>query len=88
MLWKKFNAIQTADTSNLVKKADYDTKIRKTKKKLDHDHNNWYIITQEFNRLTAESFTARLETKADITDFVKEKDLDKKTEKLTTKAVK
>ena len=44
------------------------------------------------NRLTAESFTVRLAqanvaTKADIADFVKETDLGKKTEKLTTKAV-
>ena len=27
-LVRKFNAIQTKDTSNLVKKADYDTKIK------------------------------------------------------------
>ena len=49
-------------------------KLLKLKKILDHDHKNKYITTQEFNRFTAEN----LETKADIDDFVKEKDFDKK----------
>ena len=33
-LVKKANAIQTTDTSNLGKKADYDTKIAKLKRKV------------------------------------------------------
>ena len=32
-LVKKFNGIQTTDTSNLVKKADYDIKFVEIKKK-------------------------------------------------------
>ena len=37
-LLKKVNAIQTAGTSNLVKEADYDTRIGEIEKKiLDHD---------------------------------------------------
>ena len=36
-LVKKFNAIQTINTSNLVKKAEYDTKSYEIEKKiLDH----------------------------------------------------
>ena len=48
--FKKVNAIQTTDTSDLVKKADYNTKIGEIEKKiLDHDHSNKYITTKEFN---------------------------------------
>ena len=58
---KKINAFKTTDTSDLVKKVDYSTKNAEIEKKiLDHDHNNKYITTQEFNRLTAENFAARL----------------------------
>ena len=46
--------------SNLVKKADYDTKINKIEKKItDHTHDK-YVTTPEFNKLTAEDFAARL----------------------------
>ena len=49
------------NTSNLVKKADYNTKISKIENKLDTDHNHdKYINTQDFNKLTSESFNARL----------------------------
>ena len=52
-LVKKVNAIQVTDTRNLVKKADYDTKIEKIEKKiLDHSK---YIMTQELNKWTAEN---------------------------------
>ena len=44
------------DVSTLVKNADYDTKIVKIEKKLDHDHSNKYITIQEFNKLTTDSF--------------------------------
>ena len=42
----------------------------------DHDHNNKYITTQEFNRLTAESFAVRLKqanlaSKTDTDDKLK-----------------
>ena len=58
---KKFNTIQTANTSNLVKKVDYNTKINENEKKnTDHDHSNKYITTQEFNKVTAENCFSRL----------------------------
>ena len=48
------------NVSNLVKKADYNTKINETEKKITgHDHDK-YITTLEFNKLTTESFSARL----------------------------
>ena len=50
-LVKNIKAIQTTDTSNLVKKTDYNTKINETEKKnTDHDHGNKYITKQKFNR--------------------------------------
>ena len=45
-LVKKVNAIQTSDTSNLVKSTDYNTKFREAKKIFAHDHAK-YISTQE-----------------------------------------
>ena len=78
--------MQTSDTNNLVKKADYNTNIAEIEKKiLDHDHSK-YITTQEFNKLTADNFAARLEiaklaTKNDIAGFVKEADFDEKPKK-------
>ena len=58
------------------------------KKILDHDHNNKYITSQEFNRLTAENFAARLKkanlaNKADTGDFVEKKDFDDELNNLT-----
>ena len=48
------------DVSSLVKKTDYNTKIREIEKKFtDHNHDK-YITTPEFNKLTAENFAARL----------------------------
>ena len=39
--------------SNLVKKADYDTKVKEIEKKIpDHKHDE-YITTPQFNKLTA-----------------------------------
>ena len=39
-LMRKVNAIQTADTSDLVRKTDYNTKTNEIKyKTIDHDHN-------------------------------------------------
>ena len=45
----------------------------------DHDHDR-YISTPEFNRLTSKNFTAvlkqaNLESKSDITNFVKKKQI-------------
>ena len=48
------------NVSNLVRKTDYNTKINETEKKItDHDHDK-YITTPEFNKLTGETFAARL----------------------------
>ena len=59
-LVKKVNAIQTTDTSNLVKKTYYSTNINEIEKKnTDHDLAK-YITTQEFNMSKSETFTARL----------------------------
>ena len=74
---KKVNTIQTTDTSNLVKKTVYNTKINKTEKKNnDHDQSNMYITTQEFNKLAVENLASRLAktnlaSKNDIAALVK-----------------
>ena len=48
------------DVSSLVKKTDYDAKILDIEKQItDHDHDK-YITTSEFNKLTTETFKARL----------------------------
>ena len=85
---KKVNAIKSTDTSHLIEKADPDTKIGRTEKRiLDHDHINKYITTQKYDRLTAENIIGRLEqaklaTKADIDNFIEKTDFD---DKLTKK---
>ena len=90
VLVEKVNAIQARDANNLVKKADYNTKIAETEKKiLDHDHSK-YITTQEFNKLTAENFAARLAQaklafKADIDDFVRKTNFDEKLKNVNKK---
>ena len=60
-LVNKTNNISATDTSNLVKKTDYNiTKVIEIENKInDHDHAK-YITTQEFNKLTSENFTAGL----------------------------
>ena len=46
VLLKKVNTIKTTDTSNLVKKSDYDTEISEIETKItDHDLNSKYITT-------------------------------------------
>ena len=56
------NAVENKipSVSNLVKKTDYNTKINEIEKKMtDHNHDK-YITIPEFNRLTKETFNARL----------------------------
>ena len=55
-----FTAVEN-ETPNLVKKPDYNTEIIEIENRIttDHDHDK-YITTQDFNKLTAENFTARL----------------------------
>ena len=48
----KINVIETVDTSDLVREAGYNTKIAEVEKEIS-DHGK-YIITPEFNKLTAE----------------------------------
>ena len=66
-----------------LRKTDYKAKISETENKVtaDHDYDK-YITTQEFNKLTSESFTAKLRqanlgNKIDITNFVKRTDFNK-----------
>ena len=46
--------------SNLVKKPDYDTKIKELGKKITDQKHGKYITTPEYNTVTAEYFAARL----------------------------
>ena len=46
--------------SNLVGKKDYNTKITEIENKLNNHNHEKYIDTQEFNKLTADVFNARL----------------------------
>ena len=56
--FKKVNAIQTTDTSNLVKKLTItQTNAEAQNKILDHDHSK-NITTEKFNKLTTENFNA------------------------------
>ena len=48
--------------NNLVKKTDYNTKVTEVenKSKLTNHNHDKYIDTQEFNKLTADVFNARI----------------------------
>ena len=71
------------DTSNLVKKTEYNTKVTEIKKKLtDHSHNK-YITTTEFNKLATDAINARLVQ----ADLVKYTDFDNKLSDLNSKIV-
>ena len=48
------------DVSTLVKKTDYNTKITEVENKLNNHNHDKYIDTQEFNKLAADVFNARL----------------------------
>ena len=67
------------ETSDLVKKADYNTEMSKTEIEInDHDRAK-YITTQQFNKLTADDFAGRLKkanlaSKNDIPNFVNKTD--------------
>ena len=82
-LKKLTNYIKTTDTSDLVKEADYNTKICEIQNKIfDHKYDK-YIAPKEFNKLTSENFATRLTqgklaTKADIADIVKKTDFNEK----------
>ena len=72
------------NVSNLVKKTDYNRRIKEIEKKItDHDHDK-YITSPEFNKLTTESFAA---SKSDIANFVKKTDFDDKPKYLNKKVI-
>ena len=48
------------DVSNLVKKTDYNTIVTEIENKLNNHNQDKYIDTQEFNKLSADVFNARL----------------------------
>ena len=48
------------DFSDLVKKAGYNTKVTETENKLNNHNYDKYIDTQEFNKLAADVFNARM----------------------------
>ena len=59
------------NVSNLVNKTDYNTKVTETENKLANHNHDKYTDTQEFNRLAADVFNARI-AKANLvtkTDF-------------------
>ena len=83
-LVKNIKAIQTTDTSNLVKKTDYNTKINETEKKLLI---MIMVISILLNKNFTENFAARLAqanlaSKKDIAAFVKKTDFDEKLKNL------
>ena len=55
------------DSSNLVKKTGYNTKLTEIKNKLTDYNHDKYIDTQEFNKLTADVFNARIAQANSIT---------------------
>ena len=56
----KVNNTSTTDTSNLVKKTEYNTNINEIEKKISYHGYAEYITIQQYNKLTAENFIARL----------------------------
>ena len=69
------------DVSSLVKKMDYNTKIKETEKKFNNHNHDKYITTPEFNKFPTEAFDTRL-TEANV---VTKMDLDTKLIKLNKK---
>ena len=68
------------------KKTDYNIKINENEKKISHK----YITTPKFNKLTAETFPARLAqtnvaSKSDVANFVKKTDFNDKLTKSNKK---
>ena len=64
-----------------MSETDYNTKFNEITKEINDHENDKYITTPEFNKLTAESFTAilaqaNLASKGDIANFVKKTDFD------------
>ena len=72
---KKVNNIKTTDTSDLVWKVGYNSIVSKTEKKVnDYDNSSKYFTTQQSNKMTPETFDAKLKethlaSKNDIADL-------------------
>ena len=49
---------KTPNVGNLVNKTDYNTKVTEIEDKLNNHNHNKYIDTEQFNKLTADAFTA------------------------------
>ena len=49
-----------SSVSNLVKKKDYDAKIKEIENKIINHHHDKYVTIPEFNTLTVDVFNARL----------------------------
>ena len=80
---KKVNAIQTIDASDFFKTTNYNTNFNKIEKKNTDDDFGTYSSTREFNKVTAETFAARLAqansaSKTYIAYFVKKTNFDEK----------
>ena len=78
------------NVSNLVRKSAYKTKINEIENKITVDRrHDEYISTQEINKLTSESFTARLKqanlaSQIDIANFLKKTDFNDKIKDVTS----
>ena len=82
---RKISGIETKvlDISGFVKKTDYDAKISGTEKE--------YFTTADYNRFTSEPLDAKIKekeivNKSDISNLVKNSDLNTKLSTLATKA--
>ena len=74
-------AVENKIPSTLVKKTHYNTKLTEVENKLNNHNHDKYIDTQEFNKLTADVFNARIAQANSITktDFdIKLSSLNKK----------
>ena len=74
---------KTPSISNLVKKADYDTKVTEIEKKLTDHNNDKYITTTLFNKLATDAVNARVVQ----ANLVKKTDFDNKLSDLNRKIV-
>ena len=69
------------NVSSIVKKTDYNTKITEIENKVNNHNHDKYIDTQEFNKLAADVFNARLQQ----VNLVTKTDFDDKLSNLNTK---
>ena len=80
---KKFNAIRTTDTSDLVQKHDHETKIYAVGKKIPDRSKN--SISWPEKILKQDQKQANLACKNDVVNFVKQRGFDNKLTNLNIK---